>query len=68
MKRYPLLSSRFSKRYNYERVKWEDSNFIGEWFNIVKETVLQFGIDPDDFYNLDETGFAYRRGFITVYT
>lgn len=44
-----------------------DPKVIGEWVNLVKETVLQFGIDPDDIYNFDETGFAYRRGSITVY-
>jgi hypothetical protein len=58
VKRYPLLSSRFSKRYNYERAKCEDPKIIGEWFNLVEKTILQFGIDPDDVYNFDETGFA----------
>ena len=30
VKRYPLLSSRFSKRYNYERAKCEDPKIIKE--------------------------------------
>ncbi|EKV21353.1 hypothetical protein PDIP_07260 [Penicillium digitatum Pd1] len=34
VKRYPLLSSRFSKRYNYERAKCEDPKIIGEWFDL----------------------------------
>ena len=58
VKRRPLLSSRFSKRYNYERAKCEDPKIITEWFNLVQKTILQFGIDPDDVYNFDETGFA----------
>jgi hypothetical protein len=58
VKRHPLLSSRFSKRYNYERAKCEDPKVIMEWFNLVEKTILQFGIDPDDVYNFDETGFA----------
>jgi hypothetical protein len=58
VKRRPLLSSRFSKRYNYERAKCEEPKVIMEWFNLVEKTVLQFGIDPDDIYNFDETGFA----------
>ena len=58
VKRHPLLSSRFSKRYNYERAKCEDPNIITEWFNLVQKTILQFGINPDDIYNFDETGFA----------
>ena len=35
MKRRPLLSSRFSKRYNYERAKCEDLKVIREWFDLV---------------------------------
>ncbi|OQD93547.1 hypothetical protein PENVUL_c008G03920, partial [Penicillium vulpinum] len=58
VKRHPLLSSRFSKRYNYERAKCEDPKIIREWFDLVQKTILQFGIDPDDIYNFDETGFA----------
>ncbi|KAG0153068.1 hypothetical protein PDIDSM_2027 [Penicillium digitatum] len=58
VKRHPLLSSRFSKRYNYERAKCEDPKIIGEWFDLVQKTILQFGIDPDDIYNFDKTGFA----------
>ncbi|KAK4865356.1 hypothetical protein LT330_009467 [Penicillium expansum] len=58
VKRRPLLSSRFSKRYNYERAKYEDPKIIKEWFDLVQKTILQFGIDPDDIYNFDETGFA----------
>lgn len=58
VKRRPLLSSRFSKRYNYERTKCEDPKIIREWFDLVQKIVLQFRIDPDDIYNFDETGFA----------
>ena len=58
VKRHPLLSSRFSRRYNYERAKCEDPEIIRGWFNLVQKTVIQFGIDPDDVYNFDETGFA----------
>ena len=58
VKRRPLLSSRFSKRYNYERAKCEDPKIIREWFDLVQKTIIQFGIDPDDIYNFDKTGFA----------
>jgi hypothetical protein len=40
VKRLPLLSSRFSKRYNYERAKCEDPKIIGEWFNLVEKNHL----------------------------
>ena len=58
VKRHPLLSSRFSRRYNYERAKCEDPKIIQGWFDLVQKTILQFGIHPDDVYNFDETGFA----------
>ncbi|EKV12377.1 hypothetical protein PDIP_52670 [Penicillium digitatum Pd1] len=58
IKRHPNLSSRFSRRYNYERAKCEDPKIIGEWFTLVQKTILQYGIDNDDIYNFDETGFA----------
>ena len=58
VKRHPELSTRFSRRYNYERAKCEDPKVICEWFNCVQQTILQYGIDPDDIYNFDETGFA----------
>jgi hypothetical protein len=35
VKRHPNLSSRFSKGYNYERVKCEDPKIIHEWFSLV---------------------------------
>ena len=54
MKLHPLLSSRFSKRYNYER---EDSKIIRSALICLK-TVLHFGTDPDNIYNFDKTGLA----------
>jgi hypothetical protein len=44
VKRHPLLCP----RYNYHRAKCEGSKIITEWFNLVQNTILQFGIDPDD--------------------
>jgi hypothetical protein len=58
VKRHPELSNRFSRRYNYERAKCEDPKVVSEWFNLVQKTILENGIDPDDIYNFDETGFA----------
>jgi hypothetical protein len=58
VKRHPNLSTRFSRRYNYERAKCEDPKIIREWFSLVQNTFLSYGIDPNDIYNFDETGFA----------
>ena len=58
VKGHSELSTQFSKRYNYERAKCEDPKIIQEWFDCVQRTILQYGIDPDDIYNFDETDFA----------
>jgi hypothetical protein len=58
VKRHPILSSRFSRGYTYARAKCEDTRIISEWFSLVQKTVTSYGIDPDDIYNFDETGFA----------
>lgn len=58
VKRHPLLSSRFSRRYSYDRTIYEDPKVIIEWFNLIQKTILQFRIDSDKVYNFDETGFA----------
>ena len=58
VKRHPILSSRFSKGYNYERAKCEDPKIIEEWFNLVQKTILKYGIDPDNIYNFDKTRFT----------
>ena len=58
VKRHPELDTRFSRRYNYKRAKCEDPKIIMEWFDLVQKTILKYGIQEDDIYNFDETGFA----------
>ncbi|BDD59847.1 hypothetical protein MAP00_009283 [Monascus purpureus] len=58
VKRRPEISSKFSRRYNYERAKCEDPKIIQEYFDRVQTTISTYGILPEDIYNFDETGFA----------
>ena len=58
IKRHDILKSRFSRRYNYQRAKCEDSKIIQEWFNSVQIIIMQHGIAYEDIYNFDETGYA----------
>lgn len=58
IKRRDELKSRFSRRYNYQRVKCEDPKVVKEWFNRVQITIMQHGISYEDIYNFDETGYA----------
>jgi len=58
LKRLPEIESRFSRRYDYKRAKYEVPKIIKEWVNLVQKTILENGIHEDDIYNIDETGFA----------
>jgi hypothetical protein len=57
VQRQPELRTRFSRRYDYQRAKCEDSRAISEWFALVRNTKVKYGILDDDTYNFDETGF-----------
>lgn len=56
--RHEDIRSRFTKRYDYQRALCEDPKKIGEWFQLVENMVAKYGIQPEDVYNFDETGFA----------
>jgi hypothetical protein len=56
--RHEELKSRYSRRYNYQRAKCEDRRIIQPWFELVRRTIDEHGIQPEDIYNFDETGFA----------
>ena len=58
MQRRDELRTRFSRRYDYQRALNEDPKAIREWFTIVQRAIDENGIQPDDIYNFDETGFA----------
>ncbi|KAG6996961.1 hypothetical protein FocnCong_v015130 [Fusarium oxysporum f. sp. conglutinans] len=57
VKRQPELKTRFQRRYDYQRAKCEDPTIIRNWFRLVQNTIVKYGIRLDDIYNFDETGF-----------
>ena len=57
VKRQPLLKIRFQRRYDYQRARCEDPTTIRNWFRLVQNTIAKYGIQSDDIYNFDETGF-----------
>ena len=61
IKRQPDLKTRFSRRYDYRRAQCEDPSTIRQWFETVQQTIVQYGIHPDDIYNFNETGFAMLK-------
>jgi hypothetical protein len=58
IKRRDELRTRFSRRYDYQRALNEDPKVIKEWFLMVQRTIEENGIQPEDIYNFDKTGFA----------
>jgi hypothetical protein len=56
--RHPTLRSRYTRKYNYERALCEDPEVIRAWFRLVRNTINKYGIQDDDIWNFDETGFA----------
>ena len=52
------IRTRFSRRYDYQRALNEDPKSLREWFATVQRVINENGIQPEDIYNFDETGFA----------
>lgn len=52
------LRTRFSRRYDYQSALNEDPKLLRQWFSTVQRTINEKGIQPEDIYNFDKTGFA----------
>jgi DDE superfamily endonuclease len=57
VKRHSELQTRFNRKYDYQRAKNEDPKVIGDWFELVRNVKAKYGIQDEDTYNFDETGF-----------
>lgn len=53
----PMLRTRFSRVYDFQRALCEDPELIGKWFELVANMRAKYGIPDSDLYNFDETGF-----------
>jgi hypothetical protein len=57
VKRQPELTTRFNRKYDYQRALCEDPEVILGWFTLVQNTIAKYGIQEADIYNFDEIGF-----------
>jgi len=57
VKRQPDLQTRFTRKYDYQRAKCEDPKIISEWFALVHNFKVKYGILNDDIYNFNEISF-----------
>jgi len=47
----------FFRKYDYQRAKCEDPTIIRNWFRLIANIIAKYGIQPDEIYNFDKTGF-----------
>ena len=57
VQRHTALTSKYNRKYDYQRAKCEDPALIRPWFELVRNTIAKYGIMEEDIYNFDETGF-----------
>ena len=57
VKRRSELVTRFNRKYDYKRALCENPEAIRAWFNLVANMKAKYGIQDDDIFNFDETGF-----------
>jgi hypothetical protein len=57
VKRQPELQTKFNRKYDYKRALCEDPELVQGWFCLVQNTKAKNGIQDDNIYNFDETGF-----------
>ncbi len=57
VRRHQELKTRFTRKYDYQRAKCEDPDIIWGWFQLVRNTIMKYGIEESDIHNFDETGF-----------
>ncbi|KAJ3571483.1 hypothetical protein NPX13_g5366 [Xylaria arbuscula] len=46
-----------NRKYDYQRALCEDPDVISRWFGLVANIKAKYGIQDEDIYNFDETGF-----------
>jgi hypothetical protein len=57
VKRQPEFAVKSNCKHDYKRALCEDPEVIQGWFSLVANIKAKYGIQDDDTYNFDETGF-----------
>ena len=57
VKRQPKLKVKFNCKYDYKKALCEDPEVLQRWFSLVANVKAKYGIQDEDTYNFDETGF-----------
>ena len=62
VKREPGVKSRMTRQRDRQRVLCSDQRVIRPWFNLVQNVKAKYGIQDEDTYNFDKTGFTIGIG------
>jgi hypothetical protein len=57
IKQQPELYTRWVRKYNYQRAKYEDPKVIRPWFTLIYNLKVKYSILDKDLYNFNKTGF-----------
>jgi hypothetical protein len=55
--RHDTLKSKYNRKYDYQRAKYEDPKLIRAWFQRARATITKYDIHNNDIYNFDEIDF-----------
>src|SRR2546423_12099293 len=58
IKRHPKLKTVIGKSIEASRLQETSPDTLNKWFNVFESTVKEHNIQPQDIYNMDETGFS----------
>jgi hypothetical protein len=62
LKRHPEYTLKRQKVLDLERKRAESYENLQNWFQLLQSVIASFGIDSDDIWNFDETGFRIGVG------
>ena len=48
---------RLNRIYDFQKVTCENPEFISVWFKLINNIRAKYGIENNDLYNFDKTGF-----------
>ena len=53
----PELKVKFNQKYDYKRANYKDPKVINNWFRLVANIKVKYGIPDDNIYNFNKSGF-----------
>ena len=63
VKRTPGIQTKYNRKLDYQHYRQEEPVIIQGWFDLVRNMKAKYGIQDEDTYNFDESGF--QMGIIT---